>query len=218
MIGNKDPASNLGRIATNMALNKLGLTLFIEYCHYLGVKTEYLREIQKQYKKNFDFFVMSYMTGVTQESGATIFVNTLQDLLSSEKVFVENDLGNNEEEMKMKSSSVNIGFVERGFVYLNPTVAFSEVKKELKNSGRDLKFNQEAIYKQLIEKGAMCRGEDKKSTVSKNKKGKWSRFLKFKSEVFFTGDGIKELKEEETRQEEDIIEDEVSIDFFTKSF
>jgi len=214
----KDPASNLGRIATNMALNKLGLTLFIEYCHYLGVKTEYLREIQKQYKKNFDFFVMSYMTGVTQESGATIFVNTLQDLLSSEKVFVENDLGNNEEEMKMKSSSVNIGFVERGFVYLNPTVAFSEVKKELKNSGRDLKFNQEAIYKQLIEKGAMCRGEDKKSTVPKNKKGKWSRFLKFKSEVFFTGDGIKELKEEEIKQEEDIIEDEVSIDFFTKSF
>lgn len=179
-----DPASNVGRITTNMTLNKMGFDLFLQYCRHMGVSEKYIVPIEQAYENNLDPFVIEYAKKITQESGSSVFIETLKDLFQSNKVYVDDDNNVTEEDRR---KGHNIGFLDNKncFVYLNPSRTFAEVKSELRSSGRDLKFNSAAIYKQLIEKEVLIPG-DTKTTVTKYYKGKTSRFLKFKSDVFFS--------------------------------
>jgi DNA primase len=173
-----DPTSNIPRIATNIAINSIGLDFFLKFSEYMGIPKEKISEVSLSYDRCMPDVISKYSSIVIEESPTTSAINILLELITSKKVFID---GLDSANIQVPGA-INIGTVRGNYVYIKPTILMSELSKI---TGKTFNVSNNELFRQFYLKGFIDMSNDGKSTVNIKIDGVQCRCLQFKKEVLF---------------------------------
>ena len=185
----RDSTQNVNRMASNLAMNVLGLEMFLKYSEYMGIDKIECDKLSMVYNDNLDELIKKYAAAIIEESQTTAVIDIAMEILGSNDVYIEhlND-GNyfGDDNHRPAYGAKKIGFAKGDFVYILPNVLLNEVQKIKKS----MSVSRADLFRQLNIKGLTEAGENKDSTVNilikqnEGDRGVPTNVLKFYRQVF----------------------------------
>jgi hypothetical protein len=171
--------TNLIRVCSQLALNQIGLKLFLKFAKSFGAcDEERVQQILAIHHKSLSDLCIKRIDQIKQEKASVRFLETFCALLKGKQIHIDGTGF----DMNANKNSKSVGFFENGIYYINPPLALDQVQRCLASTSK-INFASYSLGQQLKRDGLLAEYSKGKSTVQKRQGGSRDSYWAIKEEV-----------------------------------
>lgn len=177
-----------GRTPNTAAWLYAAYKMFLEYAGTVSDEIFGKKELE-YYKDDLVRLMKEQKQYMTDQDSIDVFVNSLKEMLESKTVSL-GEIVVEDKKNTARTSSNQIGFIDKKYVYLLPTSTFGKINMFLKQNNKVLPITESTLYKYLDNKGMLEKNKSNKGckTVKLSVNGKRHNVLKLKASLFYDED------------------------------